>query len=65
MHVVLKVYSPVGQEIATLLDEDRQRGTHRVECDVSSFRPTAASGLYYYSLATPDRTLFKKMLLMK
>lgn len=60
-YVSLKVYNSLGQEVATLLDERRDAGTHRVTWDAGS----CASGVYFYRLTTRDFTDTRKMLLMK
>ncbi len=41
-HVRLALYSPLGQELMTLVDEWQQAGRHSVSADMSSF----ASGVY-------------------
>jgi uncharacterized protein (TIGR03790 family) len=61
--VVLKVYSELGREIATLVDANQAGGHHEVE-----FRTTdrdIASGVYFYAVRFEGQTLTKKMILLK
>jgi hypothetical protein len=62
--VSLKVYSILGQEIATLIDrEELGEGDNRVEFDASQF----SSGVYYYRIVVNDGEFHqaKKMMLLK
>ena len=67
--VALKVYDVLGQEIATLVDENRVAGQYQVDFDGSKL----PSGVYFYRLqvVVPSSTsekIFaetKKLLLMK
>jgi hypothetical protein len=59
--VTLKVYNTVGQEVATLVNEFKARGTYEVDFNASNL----ASGVYMYTLYTSKTTLSKKMLLIK
>ncbi|MEO8168187.1 MAG: T9SS type A sorting domain-containing protein, partial [bacterium] len=57
----LKVYNALGQEVATLVNEDLSLGAY-----VSHFNPSnLASGTYIYRLTTNGQTMTKKMMLMK
>ncbi|GAB4185311.1 MAG: hypothetical protein Kow00108_22810 [Calditrichia bacterium] len=60
-HVTLELYNISGQRVAVLMKEQRKAGYHSVTFDFSDF----ATGLYFYSLRTSERTLVKKMLLIK
>jgi hypothetical protein len=45
-HVTLKVYDMLGQEVATLVDEEQEAGEHEIE-----FVPKEkASGAYFYRM---------------
>jgi hypothetical protein len=46
--VDLSVFNPLGQKVATLVNETQRAGAHQVEWDASGF----ASGVYYYRLST-------------
>ncbi|MFA3781814.1 T9SS type A sorting domain-containing protein [Melioribacteraceae bacterium 4301-Me] len=59
--VTLKVYNTLGQEVATLVNEEKRAGTYEVNFDASNL----ASGVYMYTLSTNKITLSKKMLLIK
>jgi hypothetical protein len=63
--VSLKIYSALGQEIATLVSETQNAGIYNVEFNSSNFGNNLASGLYFYSIKAGDFTAVKKMLLLK
>jgi hypothetical protein len=48
--VELSIYNLLGQKVATLVDEQKRAGYHRVEWDASGF----ASGVYLYRLQAGD-----------
>jgi glucose/arabinose dehydrogenase len=60
-YVQLRVYDVLGREVAMLLDNHIEAGTHQVTLDASSF----SSGVYLYRLTTPEFTQAKAMLVMK
>ncbi len=59
--VKLTVYNINGQEIATLVNDVRVAGTHKVQWDASNL----PSGMYLYRLETGSTVLNKKMMLLK
>ena len=59
--VLLKVFDVLGDEIATLVDEEKPAGTYEVEFDGNGL----TSGLYFYRLQAGSFVATKKMLLMK
>lgn len=59
--VTLKVYNTLGQEVATLLNENRSAGTYQVDFNASKL----SSGMYIYTLTSNNINISKKMLLMK
>jgi len=59
--VTLKVFGMLGNEIATLVDENKNVGIHQVNFDASGL----AGGLYCYRLTTENFSQTKKMLLLK
>uniref|UniRef100_UPI0025B88478 T9SS type A sorting domain-containing protein n=1 Tax=Ignavibacterium sp. TaxID=2651167 RepID=UPI0025B88478 len=60
-HQTLKIYDVLGNEVATLVDEYREAGRHKVEFDASSL----ASGVYIYKLTAGSFTSSKKMMVIK
>ncbi|MBN2412780.1 S8 family serine peptidase [candidate division KSB1 bacterium] len=60
-HVRLNVYNLLGQEVALLVNEIREPGSHNVRFDAS----TLQSGVYLYKMETERFTRTAKMLLVK
>jgi hypothetical protein len=60
-HTVLRVYSMLGREVTTLVDEYLPAGTHSAKFDAS----TLASGVYFYVLEVNGIRMQKRMTLMK
>jgi Secretion system C-terminal sorting domain len=63
--VTLKVYDVLGNEIATLVNEEKQPGTYEVEFNTSSIKHLPSSGIYFYQLRAGDYIETKKMVLIK
>jgi len=63
--VSLKVYDILGNEIATLLSEEKQPGIYEVEFNTSSIKHLPSSGIYFYQLNAGNYTETKKMILLK
>jgi formylglycine-generating enzyme required for sulfatase activity/chitodextrinase len=61
MHVILKVYNILGQEVKVLVDEEQLAGSHEVVFDANKF----ASGIYFYKMSAGSNISIKKMLLLK
>jgi|GEM_PF-898852 len=59
--VVLKMYDVLGREVQTLVNEQQNSGTYRVEVNASNF----ASGVYFYRLEAGTFVQQRKMLLLK
>ncbi|GBD86624.1 starch binding domain protein [bacterium BMS3Abin03] len=59
--VTLKVYNLLGQEVATLINEEQTSGVYEVTFDAK----TMASGIYFYTLNTGKFVSTKKMILLK
>ena len=57
----LKVYDALGNEVATLVNEEKSPGNYEVEWNASGF----ASGVYFYRLKAGDFNSVKKLVLMK
>lgn len=60
-YVQIKVYDVLGNEIATLVNEEKLSGSYTVNFDASNI----PSGVYFYSLNAGNFTESKKMILMK
>jgi hypothetical protein len=67
--VTLKVYSMLGQEVATLVNEELNPGSYRVTWDAAGLpRQTAgglASGVYFYRLQAGEFIETRKLLLVR
>ena len=60
-HLTIKVYNLLGKEVATLVDDVKQAGSHSVTFDGSGL----AGGVYLYQLKTANYTETKKCLFLK
>ena len=60
-NVTLKIFNLLGKEIKTLVNEEKNIGSHFIEFDAKQI----ASGLYYYRLTADGKNITKKMLLIK
>jgi uncharacterized Ntn-hydrolase superfamily protein len=59
--VQLKVYDVLGNEVATLVNEEKPAGTYDVQFDASAL----PSGIYFYKLKAGSFAETKKMILLK
>jgi hypothetical protein len=59
--VQLKIYDVLGNEVATLVNEEKPAGVYEVDFNASSL----SSGIYFYKLNVGSFTETKKMLLLK
>ncbi|MHB8578234.1 MAG: T9SS type A sorting domain-containing protein [Ignavibacteriaceae bacterium] len=59
--VTLKVYNLLGQEVATLVNQEQQSGNYLVNFNADKL----ASGVYMYRIQSGDFSLTKKMMLLK
>jgi len=59
--VSLKVYDVLGNEIATLINEERLTGIYEIEFDATEL----SSGIYFYKLQAGSLINTKKMILLK
>jgi hypothetical protein len=59
--VSLRVYDILGKEVAILANEFKQAGTHNLNFDATGL----PSGIYFYTLATNNFIVTKKMMLLK
>mgnify|MGYP005843947251 CR=1 FL=1 len=60
-NVKLSVYNVIGEEVATLVKDYFQKGTYNIMFDASGLR----SGVYFYRIIIGDRSVAKKMILIK
>jgi hypothetical protein len=60
-NVVLKIFNTLGQEVAQLVNQNLEAGTHTYSFDASRL----TSGIYIYSLQTDAGVISKKMTLIK
>ena len=63
--VQLKVYDILGNEVATLVDEEKNPGVYEVEFSTSSGVSNLSSGIYIYRIESLDFVNTKKMILLK
>ena len=61
--VIIKVFDILGNEIATLVDEEKPAGTYNVEFTIDNLQ--LSSGVYFYQLRAGNYVITKKMLLLK
>jgi len=67
--VIIKVYDVLGNEVATLVNEEKAAGTYEVEFSRGLINQSAggglSSGVYFYQLRAGSYTATKKMLILK
>ena len=63
--VSLKVYDILGNEIATLINQEKTAGIYKVEFSKGLIHQTLPSGVYFYQLRVGNFVETKKMILMK
>ena len=61
----LKVYDILGNEVATLVNEEKPAGRYEVEFETSSSIQHLASGIYFYQLKAGSFVETKKMILLR
>lgn len=59
--VTLKVYNMLGQEVATLVNQQQKTGEYNVDFNASNL----ASGVYMYRIQSGNISITKKMMLLK
>lgn len=59
-HTSLRVYNLLGQEVATLVDEEKPAGTYSLSWDATGM----ASGVYFYRLSVGQFSAIKKLVLL-
>ena len=60
-NVVLKIFNAIGQEVATLVNDNLSAGSYSFQWDAKEH----TSGVYFYKLQTSDFTQTQKMILLK
>ncbi len=60
-HTSLKIYDILGNEVADLVNQDKQAGTYQVEFNAASL----SSGVYFYKLTSGSFIQTKKMIVLK
>jgi len=63
--VTLKVYDILGNEVATLVNEEKPAGEYEVEFNSSFGNRNLVSGTYFYKLTSGSFTQTRKMMLIK
>jgi hypothetical protein len=64
--VTLRVFDLLGNEVATLVNEEKAAGSYKVEFNSRGLiYQTLPSGIYFYELRAGDYTDTKKMILLK
>lgn len=61
VRVVLTIFNVLGEEVVTLVNEDRGPGTYREEWKAEAM----PSGIYFYRLTADDYSEVKKMVLLR
>ncbi|MCX6149287.1 MAG: hypothetical protein NTX22_02040 [Ignavibacteriales bacterium] len=65
VRVTLKVFDILGNEIATLLNEEKPAGNYEVEFSANVGGSNLSSGIYFYVLKAGETRLVRKMCLIK
>lgn len=64
--VQIKIYDITGNEIRSLIDEEKSAGRHNILWDSrNNFGQRVASGIYFYKIVADNFVQTKKMILMK
>ena len=64
--VVLKIYNLIGQEIKTLVNENRKAGFHKITWQGdNNFGQRVSSGVYLYKLYSGNFVEIKKMVVIQ
>ncbi|MBK8550399.1 MAG: T9SS type A sorting domain-containing protein [Ignavibacteria bacterium] len=61
--VTLKIYDVLGHEVATLVNENQNRGTYNYQLSIVNYQ--LSSGIYFYKLETDNFTETRRMILVK
>ncbi len=61
LNVLLRVYDILGNEVATLVNEEKPAGNYEIEFNASKL----SSGVYFYQIKAGDFIKTKKMILLR
>ena len=65
-HVTLKIYNKLGQEVITLIDENKKAGYYQVKWNGRNSQGNVVSGgLYFYQLKAGDLFQTKKLTFLR
>lgn len=65
-NVSLKIYNILGNEIASLINNERLiKGKYSIDFNANAYGSGLSSGIYYYTLSTENYADTKKMILIK
>ncbi|MFA4923492.1 MAG: T9SS type A sorting domain-containing protein [Ignavibacteriaceae bacterium] len=62
-HVTLKVYDALGNEVVTLVNEEKKAGSYNYELGIRNYE--LSSGVYFYQLKAGNFVQTKKMIYLK
>lgn len=63
--ITIKVYDVLGNEITTLVNEEKDPGNYSVQFNTSSIKSHPSSGMYFYTLTSGSYSETKKMILLR
>ncbi|NQT27234.1 T9SS type A sorting domain-containing protein, partial [candidate division KSB1 bacterium] len=64
--VNLTIFDELGRKVRTLVDENQSAGWHQIVWDGRNLsNQNIATGVYFYSLQSKNRTGVKKMIMLK
>jgi len=61
MDVLINVYNVTGMKISELCNERMYPGSHKISFDATGLE----SGVYYFRVVTPEKTISERMLLLR
>ncbi len=64
-NVILRVYDVLGNEVATLVNEELQSGGYEIEFNTSTIKHYPSSGVYFYQLKAGTYLQTRKMILLR
>jgi len=63
--VSLKIFDVLGNEVATLVNEQMQVGTYSVDFGAQTAAGVLSSGIYFYRLTSGNFSAYKKLIILK